>query len=94
MTPSPPAIRVGDLVVVARVCCDAIRPAIKPIFVVTAISGNEYRNAICPYCGDKTPHGELCAFWNSYQGWPLAHVRRIDPLQAPSQSEITTKEIA
>ena len=79
------------MVVVRPMPCCGGDGAVGQIFTVSEIEGLAHH---CKYCYATFP-AELRAI-DSRDGCGVAlyRLKRIDPLQAPSQSEITTKEIA
>lgn len=70
------AIKVGDLVVVARSCC--IRAsALGSIFSVAAIGMN---TTMCRYCKTEYRETHAAEVTNFIAGVPLSWLRRIPPL--------------
>jgi hypothetical protein len=99
MTPSPPAIRVGDLVAVVKSlpCCGA-NSNWRRFFTVLAIQEGF---GFCIACGGflegkYAVMEETSRTGRGHAKILLSRLKRIDPLlpAAHSQSEITTKEIA
>jgi hypothetical protein len=74
------AIAVGDFAMLVKSCCDKTRFLGKSVFVVTEIEPLK-NPAVCNNCRHYHPPRELIAYWDSQYGWPIAWLKRIDPLQ-------------
>lgn len=71
-------IKVGDLVMVVRVCCTAYMDGAGPIFRVHKIHGVG-RGSTCAYCGAMLPNTDR-ATEGALVGVPLPWLKRIPPL--------------
>jgi hypothetical protein len=72
-------IKVGDWVMVVRVCCDKYMDGAGPIFRVAKIHGLG-RGTICTYCEAITPNTDRAAAEGVLVGVPLPWLKRIPPL--------------
>lgn len=72
-------IKVGDLVMVVRLCCVKYMDGDGPIFTVAKIH-DIGRGSICTHCKSDLPDTARAASVAAFVGVPLPWLKRIPPL--------------